>query len=85
MVQEKKMKKVTPETYGMDSPVKSSNKKHYPDLNLKLQDIPEAKTWNVGDNYMLLIGVKMSSIREDEDGSNVGFKVIRVKSVNKKE
>ena len=35
----------------------------------------------MGKNYVLLIGVRMSSIREDEDGSDVGFKVIKVKPV----
>ena len=75
-----KMKKVTPENYGISD---SSSKKHYPSLDLQLKDLPEAKQWEVGSNYMLLIGVKMSSIREDENGSNVGFKVFKVKNIKK--
>jgi len=73
-----KMKKVTPEKSGLDS-VRS--KPYYPSLDLKLKDIPEAKSWEVGKNYMLVVGVRMSSIREDEDSSNVGFKVIKVKPI----
>ena len=72
------MKKITPEKPGLDT-IRSTP--HYPNLHLKLKDLPEAKSWDVGKNYVLLIGVRMSSIREDEDGSDVGFKVIKVKPV----
>jgi len=79
MINEKKMKKITPEKNRIDT---ASNKPYYPSLDLKLKDIPEAKSWDVGKNYVLLIGVRMTSIREDEDSSGVGFKVIQVKPIN---
>lgn len=72
------MKKITPEKSGLDT---ARSKPYYPNLHLKLKDLPEAKSWEVGKNYLLLIGVRMSSIQEDEDGSDVGFKVIKVKPV----
>lgn len=75
MVHDGEMKKITPEKY--DGPMKSEP--HYPQFHLKLEDLPEAKDWEIGKNYLLLIGVRMCSIREDEDSSDVGFKVIKVK------
>lgn len=83
MPKEKKLKKVTPETY--EGPVTGKSKKHYPSVNFKLQDIPEAKGWEVGNTYMMVIGVKMTSIREDEDGSDVRFDVLKVKPIEKGE
>jgi len=80
-IKKEKMKKVTPETY--DGPTSSKNKKYYPSVNFKLQDIPEAKSWEVGNTYMMIIGAKMTSIREDEDGSDVSFKILKVKPINK--
>ncbi len=75
-----KMKKITPEGPEV---VKESKKKWYPSLHLKLKDIPEAKNWDIGKSYMLIVGVKFTSIREDENGSDIGFDVLKIKPLEK--
>jgi len=74
-----KMKNVSPETHN----TLPTKEKYYPSFNLELKDIPEARNWKVGSNYMFLIGVKMKSIREDEHSSSVGFDILKIKSINK--
>ena len=72
-----RLKKVTPEEYGMTSSEKSE--KYYPRLTLKLKDIPEAKDWEVGETYDLIVEAKMSelAIHSDKEG-RVEFEVKRV-------
>ncbi len=71
-------KDVTPETYG---PMESSKEtKYYPSISLKLEDIPEAKDWEIGKQYTIGIVVEMTNMRKSEDESSVGFDILAVKA-----
>lgn len=71
---------VTPETWGGESPVGLSSKKHkeYPRFSLNLKDIEEAKDWEVGKQYTIELAVEMTSLRMDENREEVGFAIIGV-------
>lgn len=79
----KQYKAVHPENYGLDESSKSSMR--FPEFRLKLKDIPEAKSWEVGERYALELLVEQSSLT-DRKGQEptVEFSVIGVK-VGKKQ
>jgi len=71
------LKNVTPETYG----VKEMPKKYYPTFTLKIDDIPEAKKWEVGKTYKIQLEVKQHSMQMDEHEGRVTFEVHKVKVI----
>lgn len=75
-----KMRNVTPETYGMVAESKMP-KKHYPMIDFKIADIPEAKKWEIGKTYTLQLEVKQHAIRADEHEGRVTFEIHKIKSV----
>lgn len=75
----KPLKNVTPEK---PFEFKAEAKKvWYPSFSVKLEDIPEAKKWEVGETYKLVIEVKQKGLRESEDRSEVDFEVRKIKAV----
>lgn len=70
------MRYIKPETFGMESSKKMSENKYYPSISFNLDQIPEAKNWEVGKEYEVEMTLKMTSLskRENEKGS-VSFEV----------
>ncbi len=58
--------------------------KHYPEFHIDLKHLPEAKEWEVGEEYVIALKVKMGSmnIRNEEEGrgtGSAGFDIIGIK------
>jgi len=81
MTKDTKMKEVTPDKPYSECP--EEPKEYYPHFRLKLEDIPEAKGWSIGEKYILLIGVEQVAIREDKKGGEVTFDVKKVKAIGR--
>ena len=78
------LKKVTPEKWGgVEASPSKKVEEHYPSFTLKLQDIPEAKKWDIGKTYRLEIEVELKSMRADEKESTAGFDVKKVRALSK--
>lgn len=78
------LKKVTPEKWGGPEAVSTKKvEEHYPSFTLKLQDIPEAKKWDISNTYRLEIEVELKSMRADEKESTISFDVKKVKALSK--
>lgn len=71
-------KDVTPETFGPMSESKTT--KYYPSISLKLEDIPEAKDWEIGKQYTVGIVVEMTRMSKSENENSVGFDILAVKA-----
>jgi hypothetical protein len=57
----------------------SSSKGWLPHINFDFKQLPEAKNWEVGNTYKLVLVVKQVSKTEDDfGGNNVGFEIIKV-------
>ena len=78
------LKKVTPEKWGgVETSSPKKVEKHYPSFTLKLQDISEAKKWDIGKTYRLEVEVELKSMRADEKESTAGFDVKKVRVLSK--
>lgn len=77
------LKKVTPEKWrGPEAVSTKKVEEHYPSFTLKLQDIPEAKKWDIGKTYRLEIEVELKSMRADEKESTTGFDIKKVRALS---
>ena len=56
---------------------------HRPHLHMELEDIPEAKEWEFGPVYELIVHVRQTSLREDKGGGNVGFEILGIAASEK--
>lgn len=76
----KAIRSVTPETYGMQV------ERYYPSFSLRLNDIPEARSWDVGKTYKIGAEVVMKSLRMEKRGDQrndrVEFELRKVKSLS---
>lgn len=54
---------------------KPSDDMYLPSLYMDMDSIPEAKEWEVGGKYRLVVDVTMSGMRQDDHGGTVDFKV----------
>lgn len=56
-----------------------SSEKHYPSLYLGLKDIPEAKDWEIGETYKVLLTLKMTGLSERSEGQgNADFEIHKI-------
>lgn len=85
---------VTPDKPDWGSPESSSNDRvYYPEFTLKAEDIPEAESWEVGEDYTIEVQVRMvsDSKQSEKNGKDIHdyrFEVRGVKAgaeVDKKE
>ena len=77
------LKTIKPKRIGMDRPEKS----YYPSISFSSKNLPEIKNWQVGKTYRLIVEVKQTSMRENENGEiNAEFdiKKIATKESNQK-
>ena len=59
----------------------NSKDRYFPTLHMELSDIPEAKAWEVGEEYTVTLKLRMTSVHQDERGpkdGSVGFDVIGI-------
>lgn len=75
-----KMRKVVPEKdqYATSSPKglsKAESAPRYPTLRFQLKDLPEAKTWKVGDTYHIELDLKMSGISISKWDNSAEFEI----------
>ena len=76
-----KLRKITPEDF---SKVEESNRKHFPGIHLKLKDLPEARKWEIGKEYHLIMKVEQTSIEENNRGrATVGFNIKAVAPIKR--
>lgn len=55
--------------------------RYFPNLYMELSDLPEAKAWEVGEEYTVTLKLRMTSVHQDERGpkdGSVGFDVIGI-------
>lgn len=66
----------------------NKKKKHFPMLDISLNDLPEAGDWKPGKMYKLGLKVRMKSIRDDveQKNGNASFEIrgIEVQKMNEK-
>lgn len=50
--------------------MKKTNSKNPPRLHLTEKELPEVKTWKVGQKYYLIVEVEMTAVRKEVDYAN---------------
>lgn len=79
-----KMRKVEPEAFGPIAEMSEGKpRKHFPEFHINLKHLPEAKKWEIGEKYQVVLNLQMSSIdqRNEKDGrgeGHVGFDIIGI-------
>ena len=64
-----KLRKVKGEKFGaMVGEMNHSEKVYYPTVELDSDEMPEVKDWNVGESYKVVLEIKQTSSREDDNG-----------------
>ena len=58
------MRKIEPKKYEgiTNTPAKVSEKPVYPNFRIELVHLPEAKKWEIGDEYTVILKLKMTGI-----------------------
>ncbi len=77
---ERTFRTVTPETFGRVR-TSSSPEKYYPSFSVPIDNIPQAKDWEVGKTYKLALEVIQKAIRLDEKKKEVTFEIRKIKSI----
>lgn len=79
---QKKMRTIKGKSYSRVYGPESSSKdrKIFPHFDIDLEYLPEARKWQNGNTYEVVLRLKQRSIREDERGGNVGFDVVGIKA-----
>ena len=79
----KGFKAVTPTNYELEEENREQQL-YFPSFCLKLKDVPEAKSWKIGEKYNLEVFVEMKGLRDRGDNasqSEVDFNILGVKPV----
>lgn len=77
------MRKIKPEKLKdeFDGP-KSMEKLVYPEFKIKLKHLPEAKDWEVGENYTLKLHIKQTGLNMDKFRNDATFEIRGIEVVN---
>ncbi len=82
------MRKITPkktdEVGVLDRP-KGEKREIYPEIRLPLDALPEAKKWDVGETYCVMIELKMTGISQGRFQSGTEFEVRGIEVCDKPE
>lgn len=70
------LRKVKPKKWGVEMGKPSDV--HYPSFNIDTMHLPEAKKWEVGKTYKIVLEVKQTSINESKGGGSVGFDIMGI-------
>ena len=73
------MRKITPksrkEQYGEEPSTESDKKDIYPMIHMEHKDMPEAKDWEVGKKYKVMLHLKKVEHNESRFQNSSGFEV----------
>ena len=72
-----RLRKIKPISYKEEMPM-DENKERYPHLNLSLTDLPEAKKWEIGETYEVVLHLKQTSLNARGDKGDVGFDIVKI-------
>lgn len=59
----------------MDSPAKVSEKPIYPNFRIELVHLPEAKKWEIGEEYTITLKLKMTGISISRYQNDAEFEI----------
>lgn len=80
-----KLTEIKPKNH-LDREISQNKMAHYPNFNIDLSSMPEAKKWEVGKIYMIQMKVRQTNMYMGKNGNgNAGFDILAIAGKNHKE
>lgn len=82
------MRKIKPEKINKSGEVSTPRKEIYPSFHIGLKHLPEAKDWDIGKKYGLILKLEMTGIHIDKGGgqdwSGADFDIVGIEVMPEK-